>query len=279
MKIFKRMVRYRDRKRRASYIIREIGGVRFKIPVIGGQINKNHEPWIISILSVLMRLTEGAVIDVGVNLGQTLLNVASIDRTRRILGFEPNATCVDFVQRLIDMNELNVEIIPAGLGNMSSVFSLQIYQDDTDSRATIIEGFRGMRSRSRSVAVLAFSDIPDKRIPSPVGIIKIDVEGAEADVIDGLKPLIERDRPYMLVEILPCHSEEDRARIDRQEHIEKTLVDLDYKKVRVHHVEELLLEPIDKIGIHGSVALSDYLMVPSEKLEKIVQSFTIKPKV
>ena len=36
-----------------------------------------------------------------------------------------------------------------------------------------------------------------------VGILKVDVEGAEADVLDGLERTVRRHRPYVLIEILP----------------------------------------------------------------------------
>ena len=58
------------------------------------------------VIQRLFKLKSGAFIDVGVNLGQTLLKVAAIDPGRAYVGFEPNPACVDYVWKLIETNNL-----------------------------------------------------------------------------------------------------------------------------------------------------------------------------
>jgi hypothetical protein len=45
--------------------------------------------------------------------------------------------------------------------------------------------------------------VREELAPDRIAILKVDVEGAEADVLEGLERTIARHRPYILIEILP----------------------------------------------------------------------------
>ncbi len=76
----------------------------FKIPVIAG-IGFNNlfmsEVWMVQVLEKITKLKHGTFIDVGVNIGQTLIKLRSVDKEREYLGFEPNPLCVFYTEELI----------------------------------------------------------------------------------------------------------------------------------------------------------------------------------
>ena len=252
----------------------------FNIPIINemglGNFLDLSEPWMLHILKRLIAHPDykKTFIDVGVNLGQTLIKVKSVAPSIHYVGFEPNPVCVYYVNELIAANRFtNTEIIPVGIGDRSSVLKLKLYNNsDVDSSASIVEGFREESSVTKIINVpfFKYSDLStDKEFH--IGIIKIDVEGAELEVIRGFKCKIELDRPIILVEILPVYNRENLLRISRQENIQKILNELDYKILRVIKMDNRFnkVQEISEFGIHSGLNFCEYILTPSEQIENI----------
>jgi len=228
------------------------------------------EPWMLDILDDLLKRTEGAFIDVGVNVGQTLLKVKSLSIDRQYIGFEPNPACLYYVGELIRENKFTAcTIIPFGLYNQDQVLCLDLYSDNSaDSSASMIKGFRSKNEIRNKIYVPAFrfDSIANIFDFNSISIVKIDVEGAELEVIQGLLDLIRDYRPIVLIEILPVYTAENLSRLDRQQSIEAIFHSLDYIFHRVEKNQGVLssLKKIDKIGIHSDLNKCDYLLAPRE---------------
>ena len=68
-----------------------------------------------------------------------------------------------------------------------------------------------------------------------LGVLKIDAEGAELDVLRGLAETIDRDRPLIICEVLPIGapgSEAAELRRRRAHSVEMTLADAGYRDAR-----------------------------------------------
>src|SRR5262245_40272959 len=83
----------------------KLNGRSIRIPAINGMECDITEPWMLEILDGLLARTKGAFIDVGVNVGQTLVKVKSISIDRSYIGFEPNPACLYYVGELIKQNQ------------------------------------------------------------------------------------------------------------------------------------------------------------------------------
>jgi len=238
-----------------------------KAPVMGGLGYDNllgTEKWMNSLLRRLLRRSGGCFVDVGVNIGQTLIKVKSIDRDIEYIGFEPNPTCVFYAEKLISSNKFpNTKIIPAGISNTNEV---------ADSSASIIDNFRPISPVLGEKAIVVLNG--DKiRIDSKITLIKIDVEGAELMVIEGLKSFLNRDRPAIIIEILPVYEAKNQERLSRQNAIMKIMNDLNYTVLRViKNLDNTLKEVIriEDFGIHSDIAQSDYLLIPAESIEEVL---------
>jgi FkbM family methyltransferase len=243
----------------------KIDGRWFTIPIINGRKTYASEPWMSEIIRRLFELKLGAFIDVGVNLGQTLLKVAAIDPDRIYVGFEPNPACADYAWKLIEANGLDFALIPAGVSNETTLVHLEMFRaDDTDPSASIVPAFRANVVARRPVIVIDPEQLPEAALPDKVAIVKVDVEGGELYVLEGLKPLIERTRPFLVVEILPAS---EPQRVERQTEIERHLAALDYRMFRIRHSGNEQFEgfaPIDTIGVPRESESWDYLFAPAE---------------
>lgn len=278
------------RHRAAHYVLKKLGffdrsysedafGSTFKIPIINGRKTYISEPWMADMIRRLFAIREGAFIDVGVNLGQTMLKVAAADKTRFYLGFEPNPACADYASELAVANRINGKIIPAGIGRDTAVLALNFYRDeDTDPSASLVPGFRQGVTHSVPVVVLSPSALPTGLMPDTIAVIKIDVEGGEADVVEGLVPFLRDCRPFLLMEILPAYSVENHERIARQLRIEGILRDLRYAIYRIARNKSdglLGVKMIQEIGIQSDLLDADYLMVPQEDIELVGSAMSV----
>lgn len=183
-----------------------VAGRTFLVPTIHGNRAEPSEAWMVEVLRRLLALRKGPVIDVGVNLGQTLLKIKAIDPSREYVGFEPNATCVNYVEKLLQANGLqNCTVLPVGLAREAGILTLDLFGCDADSGASLIPNFRpnDTVTGNKSVAVMSLKELPSGTIPEGVALLKIDVEGAELSVLEALLSVIERDRPFIVMEILP----------------------------------------------------------------------------
>jgi len=255
-------------------IPRRFNGKRFRIPVIKSMGWENvfmPEMWMVELLEKILPLRDGSFIDVGANVGQTLLKLRSVSGTTEYIGFEPNPVCFFYLKELMQANMLgNVRLFPVGISNRCGFADLNLYSDSpVDSSATMVSDFRPAQPVFRRMAVpinTAESIECIATIPR-ISIIKIDVEGGELDVIESFSGSIKKHRPFLLIEILPVYDEKNRARKDRQEAIEKQIAGFHYDLFRVEKSPQDTLRGLSKItsiGIHGDLTKCDYLCVPKE---------------
>jgi len=252
-------------------------GVSFTIPSIKGIICNPTESWLTQLLAQLLPQKNGTFVDVGVNVGQTLIKVKSVELARAYIGFEPNPVCVFYVQELIKANNLQeCNLLPVGRLTHDRVLEMDLFSsDDADSCASIIPDFRPnhpVQSRIH-VPVFQFTSLPDRIRSQKAAIIKIDVEGAELEVVRGLTPWVTRDRPFILIEILPVHSADNQFRIHRQSDLEQWFRDQKYGLFRVlksKNGDFSRMERIHEIGVHSDLSLCDYVAIhEDDHLESI----------
>jgi len=246
-----------------------INGFFFKTPLFGelgiGNLSIS-ELWMSKILEKLVVINKGTFIDVGVNTGQTLLKIKSIKSDIKYIGFEPNPSCVFYVQQLVRINKIeNTTLYPVGVADVTKLLELNFFSSaSTDSSASIIADFRpGSKiDRKEIVPCFSFRDIEQSDFGS-IGIIKIDVEGAELEVIQGFVERLVKDKPFILIEILPVYDVSNKERMERQEALEKIMRSVNYKLFRIHkknekEIEEL--ELVEVIGIHSNMEWCDYIL-------------------
>ena len=245
-----------------------------KIPIVGGVGFGNldmSEKWMITVMEKLSFPEDSSFVDVGVNIGQTLIKLRSVYPKIEYIGFEPNPECVYYTQKLIDRNEWKkTTLIPSGIAGNTGIIELNYYFDDpTDSSASIVPDFRGNDSvvRKSFITCSSATDVNFLFTGKTISAIKIDVEGAELEVIRGLQDFLKQHRPHMLVEILPVYQSDNTVRLNPQLEIEQLLDDLGYTKYRIHkdaNGELSHLESIESIGVHDRLDWCDYLFSPMQ---------------
>lgn len=243
------------------------------IPLINGMGYDNlhiSEIWMCELLKKILPYKPGVFIDVGVNVGQTLMKLRVVDSSKEYIGFEPNPRCVYYSEAVIKENNFkNCKLIPVGLLDKDTVLELNLYSfTDTDQEASLIPGFRpDSRVYSKIyVPVFRFETLSEQLNIGEIGVIKIDVEGAELEVLQSLQNTIREKRPIVLMEILPCYNNENTQRLNRQLQLESILKSSGYRIVRIikskdgNSVESF--HELKSIGVHSNRDWCEYILIP-----------------
>jgi FkbM family methyltransferase len=132
----------------------------------------------------------GVFFDVGANVGFfTLIGARAVGRGGRVLAFEPNPAAREVLRNNLAANALvdRVSIFPWALGS-------------EPGRATLTTKYvltaHLTSDGDLAVEVRALDDLD---LPAP-DLVKIDVEGEEESVIDGMRGILEREKPVLIVE-------------------------------------------------------------------------------
>jgi FkbM family methyltransferase len=162
----------------------------------------SYEPATARLIAALVDRGD-TVIDVGANAGFfSLLAASRVGASGRVLAFEP----VPAVRAVLEAN--------LRLNHMSHVALHAVALADRPGTLTLYEGPAAHRGLS-SIRPLAHSPRThevharplDDWLPElpPVKLVKIDVEGAEHHVLAGMRALIERDAPLLVVEVTDAY--------------------------------------------------------------------------
>ena len=251
--------------------------VKFTIPILQKTGFSNlfmSETWMIDLLEIILPIENKKFIDVGINIGQTLLKLKSVSSEIEYIGFEPNPICVSYINQLVKKNNFKrTSVIPVGISDKTGIGILNFfYPSSTDASASMIPGFRPEHkiNRKEFIPLFDLERLKESINLDFVSVLKIDVEGAELEVLSSFKHIIKNKLPIILIEILPAYDDKNLFRIERQNKIQTLLWDAEYSIHRVIKENDILisLEEISEIGIHADMNKCEYVMVPNIKKEK-----------
>jgi FkbM family methyltransferase len=226
------------------------------------------------VLDAALEGRTGTFVDVGAHLGEFLFKVKSRHPRVAYLGFEPNPASCAAVARAIERRGLpDARVVAVALSDRTGIATLRRGSDPTDAEASIVEGFR---EPSRYAAALAVPVAPGDRLLEDLGVgrvalLKVDAEGAELEVLRGLRGTIARDRPAVLCELLPTYEGDSplsELRIRRQAALAALLDELGYAVARVLRDGRAVAQ--DGLVPHSDVARRDFVLAPREALRAIL---------
>jgi FkbM family methyltransferase len=231
------------------------------------------EPWLNAVYQTVLKCREGAFLDVGANVGQTMLKILALDKTRQYVGFEPQLSCCSLIQSFIEENNLKYHtILPLGLSNSNQIVRLYLRGGGHDSTASMIQNFRpnSFYTSYRYVCVRKGDElIAELRLPS-ISAIKIDVEGAELEVIEGLLDAIREKMPFIIFEVLNHYLAVTGEKLDarvirfRESRIEKMEYLLTGQGYQIYNVlSRNVLKRVRKIQptVSADMSITNYVAV------------------
>jgi FkbM family methyltransferase len=133
------------------------------------------------------------VFDVGAHVGYyTALASLLAGPAGRVIAFEPRPLNLRFLRRHVELNRLdNVSVIAAGVGKAPG---LAHFETRTGTGTGHLSDAGDLE-----VKLVSLDDLVRRRELPPPKLIKIDVEGAEMQVLDGAEEVIRTTRPNLLI--------------------------------------------------------------------------------
>ncbi len=244
-------------------------GRRIRIPVLAG-VGYGHktpiEPHVFPALTASLALRSGTFVDVGAHLGETLVKLLALGDARRYVGFEPQLAAAAYLRRLLALNRPAGDVVvAAALGERNGTAEL-LLEGELEGSASIVPGFRpaDFYQRNTVVPLLRGDEAVEAVGARPVGVLMVDVEGAELDVLRGFEETIAADRPLILCEILPVYDEgleHGRLRRERDDAFVDLLVRHDYRLFRIE--PSGAVTALEGVETHGDLRRCDHVCVPA----------------
>ncbi len=229
------------------------------------------------LLSKFMHVMDGdfLFVDVGVNVGQNLLPHFALFPQTHYVGFDPNPSAIAMAEMVSIRNGLHPTLICAGLSSSSSRMNL-FKQSFTDSACKVQSTVDS--SSEGTLSTVVQTDTLDSWIETfvtkgPNWFVKIDVEGHELHVLQGMSTTLRTIRPIISCEILGAsvvdeiielqNKAKDIQHLLRRSNYAMYLIDLQHHALTA----EYRLVKIDEIpvGLYSEMpGVTDYLFVPVE---------------
>jgi FkbM family methyltransferase len=180
----------------------DIGGKRYRIESDDNYLNHIDgvfEPHMVALFDTLVKPTD-TVLDVGANIGCTSILFGS--RAQRVLSFEPSPTTFAFLQKNVEAAGLrNVMLENVGLGKSAGRFELTSSVDNRSGGFVSNKMQASKDHRIEAIEIAQGDSFLQARGIERVDFVKIDVEGFERDVIEGLHDSIAASRPVVTLEL------------------------------------------------------------------------------
>jgi len=140
------------------------------------------------------------VIDIGAHIGIVTLWLSSLaGKSGKVLAFEPNPELIKLLKETMEYNLIsNVTIHPIALGAMRSSLELRVPKFYTGA-ASLIRNRELIDCDVFNVPVYTLSEIVTQENIKSIRLIKMDVEGYEADVLRGGREVLENIKPEAII--------------------------------------------------------------------------------
>jgi FkbM family methyltransferase len=149
-------------------------------------------------------------IDVGAHIGFfTMQMAAAVGVAGRVYAFEPFDPNADLLERSLAENHFEARVVfrRAAVGASGGTATLTFPVETLNSGGAYLlrDGGAPLAGhQKKNVPIVALDDLDIRR---PVRFIKMDVEGAEPQVVRGAECILREDRPVILSELHPAQLE------------------------------------------------------------------------
>lgn len=160
----------------------------------------SYEPHVTKLFRQFLKPGMG-VLDIGASLGYfSLLAAQIVGRNGYVLAVEPNKQNVKLLEASRRFNKFDqVHIVQAAASSQPGIMALHVFQ--SNATTSNLAGDLNALLESETVPCIPIDAlVPNDR---QIDLIKIDIEGAEYEALQGCKKILDRYRPVIISEFSP----------------------------------------------------------------------------
>lgn len=157
-------------------------------------------------------LKEGDIFfDIGTNIGwHTFFGSTLVGDSGKVISFEPVSDNFNLLQQGLKLNGFkNVVLNKAAISNKNCKKEICIsptnFGDNILIKKKNLYKFANHYDMSEKVECVKLDDYLNDINIDKIKLIKIDAQGSEADALEGMKKLIQKHKPYFIIEYSPNH--------------------------------------------------------------------------
>lgn len=147
-------------------------------------------------LESLSKIKERDIVDVGGFIGDSILIFSPLTY-KKVYSFEAVKENCDLIEQTLQLNKIeNAVVINKALGESEGNCNVKV----AGSASTINDSMGVVGERIEKVEIITLDKYTENN-NLDIGLIKVDIEGAEQDFLRGARKTIERDKPTLLISI------------------------------------------------------------------------------
>lgn len=213
--------------------------IKFYIPDLTGLFIVTHvlEPNVFRIISSLGK--DSVFIDIGAHIGKYTLLAAR--KGALVIAVEPHPLNFYYLKKAVHKNMLEQKVICVNAAAYNSRQKLRLYLSRSSDSHSIL--FKPRMGKSIEVLGLPLDYIVKRLKLRRIDLIKIDVEGAELQVLEGSIETLHKYKPRLVVEVFPSNIARLMETLNRYGYEIKLLPDM-----REENVLYIYAVPVAKNG-------------------------------
>jgi FkbM family methyltransferase len=193
---------------------------------------KNYEPELAALCQIYIDKKRD-VIDVGANIGFFTVLFAKTITTGKVFSIEPTRNALNYLYRNLEINGVmdKVEVFEGVVSNKNGIVQIKTVFGKEEYSSLGVMKHPSLKNEVydvHDVMSITIDDLVKTRSIDP-GFIKIDVEGVEYAVLDGMRTILRNSRPIIVLELsdflLKQNGSSAKATIDLLEEYEYDVYD------------------------------------------------------
>ncbi len=169
-------------------------------------LNNSLEPETIWLWKELCKNSD-IIIDIGANTGLYSLLSCAVNSSCKVIAFEPSIQTFNRLLENIRLNGFNIIAENKALSNIDGELVFYDYKDGLQNSASLDIRLRAFEKDINNlleykVCVTTLDLYVKENRITGIGLIKIDVELQEPEVIEGMNFILTHDRPFIVIEVL-----------------------------------------------------------------------------
>lgn len=161
-----------------------------------------------AVIELLYKLGKKAeyLVDIGSNVGLISIHMNLLPSVRKVFSFEPLPEAFDVLKKNLELNNFTkCFAYKIAVGNTVGTTSFYVPNVKSIPSSSSLDSNFYMDNKAIDVEVTTLDLFAKENQIEKIDIVKIDVEGKEIDVLEGMQNILSNQKPLIFCEILNTH--------------------------------------------------------------------------